>query len=67
MTALLDEESDCEADFVLTAPDKYAANQRHLYTQVDFSLGGKNPDAFLKGVELSKAHQAKDVVKHVLT
>lgn len=67
LAALLDEDSDNEADFVLKAPDKYAATQRHLYTLVDFSIGGKQPDAFIKGCELSKAHLAKDVVKHVLT
>lgn len=66
MPALLDDDSDSEADFFLTPPDKYSLQTKHLYTVVDFAIGGKSPDHFIT-CELSKNHLTKDVIKHLMT
>lgn len=64
LTALLDDDSDNDADFFLTSPDKY--RQKHLHTVVNFAIGGKSPEHFIT-LELSRNHTAKDVIKHLLT
>ena len=57
------EDSDDENDFYLLAPDRY--QERHLFTKVKFAIGGKKP--LFYACDLSRKHQAKDVIKHLLT
>lgn len=61
---MMEDEEEDENAFELVPPDKYTQN--HLLVHIKFFLGGKSPE-YIGPVDLSKNHQVKDVIKHVLT